>query len=85
MKMTAENLNDLTNFLRNLTDIQLAVLRGKIDEEEKIRNEKKIEQYYNRLADLIDEIKENGFEIYYDNQYRFEVSDLAIEVAEERA
>lgn len=83
--MTTENLNDLDNFLNNLTDIQLAVLKGKIEEEEKNRNETKIEQYYDRLADLIDEINENGFEIYYDNQYRFEVSDLAIEVAEERA
>ena len=77
--MTTEDLN---NFLNNLTDIQLAVLKGKIEEEEKNRNEKKIEEYYNRLADLIDEIKENGFEIYYDNQYRLEVSDLAIEVSE---
>lgn len=80
--MTTENLNDLDNFLNNLTDIQLAVLKGKIEEEEKNRNETKIEEYYNKLADLIDEIKESGFEIYYDNQYRFEVSDLAIEVVE---
>lgn len=80
--MTTENLNDLDNFLNNLTDIQLAVLKGKIEEEEKNRNETKIEQYYDRLADLIDEIKDNGFDIY-DNDYNiFEASNLTIEVAE---
>lgn len=80
--MATKNFDNITNLLNDFTDIQLAVLKGKIEEEEKNRNEKKIEEYYNRLADLIDEIKANGFEIYYDNQYRLEVSDLAIEVSE---
>lgn len=82
MKMTADYLNDLNAFLNNLTDIQLAVLRGKIDEEEKNRNNKKIEEYYNRLADLIDEIKDNGFDIYDSDYNIFEASNLTIEVAE---
>lgn len=81
MKMTADYLNDLTNFLNNLTDIQLAVLRGKIDEEEKNRNDKKIEEYYNRLDDLIDEINDNGFNIYVGDYNIFEASNLTIEVA----
>lgn len=83
--MTIENFDNLTNLLNDFTDNQLAILRNIIDEEQRSRDEKKIEQYYNKIADLFDEIKESGFEIYYDNQYRLEVSDLVIEVAEERA
>lgn len=80
--MTADYLNDLTIFLNNLTDIQLAVLRGKIDEEQKNRDNKKIEEYYNRFTDLIDEINDSGFTIYDGNFNIFEASNLTIRVAE---
>ena len=83
--MTIENFDNITTLINNFTDNQLAIFRGLIDEEQRNRDEKKIQEYYNKIADLFDEIKESGFEIYYDNQYRFEVSDLVIEVAEERA
>ena len=83
--MTIENFDNITTLINNFTDNQLAIFRGLIDEEQRNRDEKKIQEYYNKIADLFDEIKESGFEIYYDNQYRLEVSDLVIEVAEERA
>lgn len=73
--MTNKDSTDLVNIFNNLTDTQLAVLKGKIEEEQKTRDQNKIEQYYNKLADLIDEIRDNGFEIYYDTS-PFEISEL---------
>lgn len=82
--MTIENFDNLTNFLNNFTDIQLTVLKGKIEEEQNSRNEKKIQEYYNRIADLFDEIRENGFEIYYcDSDNRLLNEDVTIDISEE--
>lgn len=81
--MTAENFNKITILINNFTDNQLAILRGLIDEEQRNRDEKKIEQYYNKIADLFNEIKKSGFEIYYGCNNIFEIGDLSIEIPEE--
>lgn len=82
--MTIENFDNLTNLLNDFTDNQLAILRNIIDEEQRSRDEKKIEQYYNKITDLFDEIKEDGFEIYYGcSNNILEAGDLTIEVPEE--
>lgn len=81
--MTAENFNKITILINNFTDNQLAILRGLIDEEQRNRDEKKIEQYYNKIADLFDEIKKSGFEIYYGCNNIFKIGDLSIEIPEE--
>lgn len=80
--MTTENFDNITILINNFTDNQLVILRGLIDEEQRNRDEKKIEQYYNKIADLFDEIKKSGFEIYYgcsNNINILEAGDLTIE------
>jgi len=82
--MTIENFDNITTLINNFTDNQLAIFRGLIDEEQRSRDEKKIEQYYNKIADLFDEIKENGFEIYYGcSNDILEAGDLTIEIPKE--
>ena len=82
--MTIENFDNITTLINNFTDNQLAIFRGIIDEEQRNRDEKKIEQYYNKIADLFDEIKESGFEIYYGSgDYPLFADDITIEASEE--
>lgn len=82
--MTIEKFDNITTLINNFTDNQLAILRGLIDEAQVNRNEKKIQEYYNRIADLFDEIRENGFEIYYGNSdCRLYDGDVTIDVSEE--
>lgn len=82
--MTIEKFDNITNLLNDFTDSQLAILRGIIDEEQRSRDEKKIEQYYNKITNLFDEIKEDGFEIYYGNSNDIlEAGDLTIDTPEE--
>lgn len=82
--MTIEKFDNITNLLNDFTDNQLAILRGIIDEEQRSRDEKKIEQYYNKITDLFDEIKEDGFEIYYGHKNDIlEAGDLIIDTPEE--
>ena len=81
--MTIEKFDNITTIINSFTDNQLAILRGLIDKEQHSRDEKKIEQYYNKIADLFDEIKEDGFEIYYGSNNILEAGDLTIDIPEE--